>query len=210
MPASRPSSPPPWAIVDASFVAAAQKLPQLPPAEGPELAFAGRSNVGKSSLLNAALGRRRLVRTSSTPGCTRAVAFFHARARDGALFRLVDLPGYGFAKRSKAERNAWARLVEGYLTERAALRAVVLLVDARHGPTADDARLLEFIATRARAQPERIVVATKLDKVPKSRRRAALRKLEQAVGQRIIGASAVTGEGVEALWLALRRAVEAP
>jgi GTP-binding protein len=207
MPHPPASRDPSWAIVDASFVAAAHQLAQLPPAEEPELAFAGRSNVGKSSLMNAALGRRRLVRTSGTPGCTRAVALFGARARDGAVFSLVDLPGYGFAKRSKAERAAWARLVEGYLIERAALRAVVVLVDARHGPTDDDLALMEFIGTRSSSAPELIVVATKLDKVQKSRRRATLQKLEGTIGRPVIGASAVTGQGVEALWKKLRAAV---
>ncbi|MBW2529170.1 MAG: YihA family ribosome biogenesis GTP-binding protein [Deltaproteobacteria bacterium] len=196
-----------WEIVAAEFVAAAHALPQLPEAGGPELAFAGRSNVGKSSLMNRALGRRRLVRTSSTPGCTRTVAFFSARARDGEEFSLVDLPGYGFAKRSKAERSAWAKLVEGYLLGRTALRAVVVLVDARHGPTDDDRRLIEFVMGRARAEPVVIPVATKLDKVPKSRRRSMLQKLERALAQPVIGASAVTGEGVAELWTALRRVV---
>ena len=209
MPQSPSSRDPSWSIVEADFVAAAHQLAQLPPADRPELAFAGRSNVGKSSLMNAALGRRRLVRTSSTPGCTRAVALLSARARDGAEFSLLVLPGYGFAKRSKAERAAWARLVEGYLVERAALRAVVVLIDARHGPTDDDLRLMEFIRTRSHSAPELIVVATKLDKVQKSRRRATLQKLDRTIGRSAIGASAVTGQGVDALWEALRQAVAA-
>src|SRR5690606_23305020 len=115
----------------AEFEAAAQAPEQLPPPLGVEVAFAGRSNVGKSSLMNALMERRKLVRTSSTPGCTRAINFCKARARDGAELRLVDLPGYGYAKRSKTERNQWARMIESYLAERDHLRAVVMLVDAR-------------------------------------------------------------------------------
>jgi len=199
----------PWAIVDASFVAASKTLAELPPEQGPELAFAGRSNVGKSSLLNLLLGRRRLVRTSTTPGCTRQLAFFHARARDGRAFLLVDLPGYGYAKRSKGERRSWARLVEDYLGTRAALRAVVVLLDARHGVTDTDAQLLELLDTGARARPHVIVVATKADKLQKSRQRAAIDALERAAGRKLIATSAVSGQGVEAIWRALRAATDA-
>jgi GTP-binding protein len=196
----------PWAIVDASFVAAAKKVAELPPEGGAELAFAGRSNVGKSSLMNLLLGRRRLVRTSTTPGCTRQLAFFRARARDGGSFLLVDLPGYGYAKRSKGERHSWARLVEEYLGTRSALRAVVVLLDARQGVTDTDAQLLEFIDRRAQARPRVIVVATKADKLQKSRQRAELDALARATGRELIAASAVSGQGAEALWRALREA----
>ena len=197
---------PPWQIVAAEFKAAAQSSDQLPAQLGVELAFAGRSNVGKSSLMNALTGRRRLVRTSATPGCTRAINFFEARARDGAVFHLVDLPGYGYAKRSKAERNAWVRLIEGYLAEREWLRAVVLLVDARRGFGESDQMLASFVAARPAARrPEVIVVATKIDKLPKAKRRAMLRQMKGYSGK-AIGVSAVTGEGMEALWKRLRSA----
>ena len=205
--------PPPWTIVDAEFVAGAQTASQLPPQLGVELAFAGRSNVGKSSLLNALMGRRNLVRTSSTPGCTRQINFFVATARDGAAFRMVDLPGYGYAKRSKGEREVWARLIEAYLAERDWLRAVVLLIDARRGFEEAEDELVSFVRARGeRRQAEVIVVATKIDKVPKSQRAAAVAQIHRSLGKSAIAVSATTGEGIDRLWHALRRAalVEAP
>jgi GTP-binding protein len=205
--APEPGPAAPWAIVEASFVAAAQAASQLPPQLGVELAFAGRSNVGKSSLLNALMGRRNLVRTSSTPGCTRQINFFEARARDGAAFRLVDLPGYGYAKRSKDERAIWAQLIETYLAERDWLRAVVLLVDARRGLEPEEADLITFVQARGKKRrAEVIVVATKIDKVQKSQHAAAVARLRQSLGHTAIAVSAVTGEGIDRLWQALRRA----
>ncbi|RLB54108.1 MAG: ribosome biogenesis GTP-binding protein YsxC [Deltaproteobacteria bacterium] len=205
-PAGSGTAKAPWQILEAEFKWAAQSTEQLPAQIGVELAFAGRSNVGKSSLMNTLTGRRRLVRTSSTPGCTRAINFFEAKARDGAVFQLVDLPGYGYAKRSKAERNLWAGIIEGYLAERQWLRAVTLLVDARRGFGEADRMLSGFVAARPKKdRPEVIVVATKIDKLPKAKRRAMLRNLSGYEG-RIIGVSAVTGEGIEALWQALRKA----
>ncbi len=198
---------PPWAIVEASFVAAASEADQLPLTLGVELAFCGRSNVGKSSLMNALMARHRLVRTSATPGCTRGINFFSARSRDGAVFQLVDLPGYGFAKRSKDERRRWAKLIEQYLSEREWLRAAVLLVDARRTPSEQDRELMAFIRQRTgQNAPTLIVVATKIDKLANSKKKAALRTLQQQLGERIYPCSAVTGAGIEALWRALRKA----
>jgi len=203
---ARAKRQPPWEIVEAEFKAAAQSAEQLPAQLGVELAFAGRSNVGKSSLMNTLTGRRRLVRCSSTPGCTRSINFFEAKARDGAVFHLVDLPGYGYAKRSKAERNVWARLIEGYLAQRQWLRAVTLLIDARRGFGEADRMLASFVAARpATDRPEVVVVATKIDKLPKAKRRAMLRDLKGYDGK-VLGVSAVTGEGIEALWKVLRKA----
>jgi GTP-binding protein len=197
----------PWQIVEADFVAAAQTLGSLPAPLIVEVAFAGRSNVGKSSLMNALMARKGLVRTSSTPGCTRQINFFDAKARDGATFRLVDLPGYGYAKRSKTERKQWAELIEAYLHGRDGLRAVVVLVDARRGVGEEDEQLLEFIASRpAQVPAETIVVATKVDKLKSSRRKAALSAIGKAFGSRVIGVSAVTGDGIERLWKAIRQA----
>ena len=195
----------PWEIVEASFVAAANTPESLPPQLGVEVAFAGRSNVGKSSLLNALVRRKNLVRTSSTPGCTRQLNFFQARARDGAVFQLVDLPGYGYAKRSKTERSSWAELIEHYLLARDWLRAVVLLVDARRGLGESELGLLELLGKRAGALPTNIVVATKIDKIQKSKRRAVLKQL--TVGGGIaIGTSALDGDGLDAVWRAIRKA----
>jgi len=112
-------------VTSAAFEAGATTLGSLPPPTVPEVAFAGRSNVGKSSLMNALLERKALVRTSSTPGCTRAINLFAVGLDDGAAYRMVDLPGYGYAKLSKAERGRWGEMIEGYLERRTTLRAVV-------------------------------------------------------------------------------------
>ena len=129
-----PKAPPPHTgasrIVSAEFTAAAHAAAELPPPTQVEIAFAGRSNVGKSSLLNRLMNRRNLARTSSTPGCTRQINFFGVRTSSGVNLSLVDLPGYGYAKRSKDERKLWAELIDGYLLGRPTLRAVALLVDA--------------------------------------------------------------------------------
>ncbi len=112
-----------------------------------EVAFAGRSNVGKSTLLNGLMNRKGLARTSNTPGCTRTINFFSVTTRDGLTLKFVDLPGYGYARRSKGERDAWADLIEGYLLERPTLRVVVILVDARRGVEEEEADLLELLAS---------------------------------------------------------------
>lgn len=195
---------PPWEIVEASFTGAASTPASLPAQLGVEVAFAGRSNVGKSTLLNALMRRKNLVRTSSTPGCTRQINFFSARARDGAVFQLVDLPGYGYAKRSKNERASWAEMIDHYLVERDWLRAVVLLVDARRGLGEEERGLAELLAKR-RQPATLITVATKVDKIQKSKRQAALRKLTSG-GDVAIGTSAVDGLGLEKLWRAMRKA----
>ena len=188
-----------------TFVTSADTVDRLP-ASRAEVAVAGRSNVGKSSLMNALLARKGLVRTSSTPGCTRQINFFDAKARDEAMFRLVDLPGYGYAKRSKAERKQWAELIEAYLHGRDGLRAVVVLVDARRGVGDEDRQLVDFVTSRPAPVTETIVVATKVDKLKKSQQKATLAKVGAEFGSRVIGCSAVTGRGVETLWQAIRRA----
>jgi GTP-binding protein len=204
-------------VVDASFLAGAAPGGTLPAPVHVEVAFAGRSNVGKSSLINTLLERKSLVRTSSTPGSTRQVNLYEAKLGDGTLFHLVDLPGYGFTHRSKREQGAWKELIEGYLSTRATLAAVVLLVDVRRGLEADDLELVDFVQSTphpSRRPVALVVAATKLDKIPRAARRPALEALRKAVPApaasgaprlSLVGFSSETAEGREELWSALRR-----
>ncbi|MCB9633949.1 MAG: YihA family ribosome biogenesis GTP-binding protein [Sandaracinus sp.] len=197
-------------VLEAEFVAAASALPQLPAPVLAEVAFAGRSNVGKSSLINALTQRKKLVRTSSTPGATRGINLFRLKLRvpvpeaEAVLgeMDLVDLPGYGYAKRSKSERKSWGPLIEGFLRTRPGLRAVVVIVDARRGPEEDDAELLEFLDYIERPA---LVVATKLDKLPKNQQKLAVEAVSRTVGRRVFGFSAETGQGREPLWRSILR-----
>ncbi len=198
----------PRRIVEANFRAGATATDQVPPPTGVEIAFAGRSNVGKSSLLNALCQRKNLVRTSSTPGCTRQISFFEARTKDGAVVTLVDLPGYGYAKRSKLERRAWAGLIEDYLLGRPTLKVVVALVDARRGLEPDDAQLYELL--RQTPQVNRpplaiIAAATKLDKLPGSQRESAVAAIRQQVGGSAFGVSVEMPETLLRFWIAIRK-----
>lgn len=199
----------PYRIVTAEFLAGAGPGSSLPPPAFAEIAFAGRSNVGKSSLINALVERKNLVRTSATPGSTRQINLYEARAADGLILHLVDLPGYGFTRRSKAETASWANLIEGYLASRVTLAAVAVLVDIRRGLEDDDRELIEFIdATKgaSRRPVEVLLVATKLDKVARSSRMTELSALSKRLSRRVHGFSAVTLEGRIELWRALRRA----
>ena len=198
-------------VVDASFVAGAVEAGGLPPPALLEVAFAGRSNVGKSSLLNSLMDRRSLARTSRTPGCTRQLNIFEVRCADGLMMRFVDLPGYGWARRSKDERNQWQSMIEGYLRTRASLRAIVLLVDVRRGVEEEEQQLLEFLRLpRQVSEPkplEIVLAATKVDKLSASARKPALDVVRKGVGLPVIGFSSVTREGRDALWGRLRHAV---
>jgi GTP-binding protein len=203
-----------FAIVDASFVAGVAAADQMPPPALAEIAFAGRSNVGKSSLLNTLVGRKHLVRTGSTPGTTRQLNLFHIRATDGLEAVLVDLPGYGFAKRAKQEKSRWGALIEGYLSQRVTLRAVVLLVDVRRGAEREEKELVAYVeSTHARAARPKVplvIVATKIDKIPRAQRKPALTRISADVGCRIFGFSSETGEGRDELWGVLRGHVGQP
>lgn len=198
-------------IVSADYAASAARPEELPPPVAVEIAFAGRSNVGKSTLLNALMHRRGLARTSSTPGCTRTVNFFRVRAQDGAALTLVDLPGYGYAKRAKEERESWADVAERYLLERQALRLVVVLVDARRGLEDDDRDLLEMIETskrRDRPTPKTLVVATKLDRLPLSARKPTLARL--GAGRVVLGTAQGDAKSIDALWRRVRALADLP
>ena len=166
-----------------------------PPASLPEVAFAGRSNVGKSSLINALVRRKKAARVSNTPGRTREINFFDVNGR----FVLADLPGYGFAKISKEARAAWRPLIEGYLTGTPTLRGVVQLLDARHEPSGDDLQMLDFLA---KTQLPTIVVATKIDKLGTAERSKRIEKLALEAGielEQLIPFSAFTGAGRDEL-----------
>ncbi|NOZ01408.1 MAG: ribosome biogenesis GTP-binding protein YsxC [Deltaproteobacteria bacterium] len=188
----------------AEFIAAAGSAKQFPP-EGPsEVAFAGRSNVGKSSLLNALAGTG-VARVSKAPGRTRTINFFHIRsdgrppriASNTVELALVDLPGYGFARRSKAERGSWKTLVEGYLKRRGTLRLCVLLIDANVPPQALDGQMIDWL--RAAGLPF-LLVGTKIDRLSKSRRTPATDSLARAFEAEVLPVSARSGLGIDELW----------
>jgi GTP-binding protein len=196
-------------VIEAEFVTTAVNVGGLPPPLYAELAFAGRSNVGKSSLINALAQRKKLARTSGTPGCTRGLNLFRLTLRGGARLDFVDLPGYGFAQRSKAERISWGPMIEGFLQRRVGLRAVVLLVDARRGVEDEERELLDFLA---HIKKPALLVATKIDRIAASKRKPQIAALAKDAGVPAVPFSAHTGDGRDELWRALLRlsAVELP
>jgi GTP-binding protein len=201
--------PPFFHVASAEFVAAARRPDELPPPTKLEIAFVGRSNVGTSSLLNKLLNRKGLARTSATPGCTRQINFFGIKSVAGLELMLVDLPGYGFASRSKSERKEWAELIEHYLLERSTLRAAAVLFDSRRGMEADDADALELITEHGRANrkpPQVVLIATKVDKLPARDRP----KLEgnRVAERRVIPFSVEEPETVDSVWRALLKAAD--
>lgn len=200
--------PPPAAFRDAQFALGAARLDGMPADALPEVAFVGRSNVGKSSLLNALVGRKNLARTSGTPGKTQEVNFYRA-----AGFYLVDLPGFGYAKVSQAERDRWAKLIGRYVAEREVLRLVCHLVDSRHAPTALDRTVFE--AMRGIPRPYAVVL-TKGDKLSGNGRAAALKTTRAALvahglsGAEVFVTSAEDGRGIEALRARVAEAAGVP
>ncbi len=148
-------------FIDIKLLMTAVKPEQYPDESLPEIALVGRSNVGKSSLINCLANRKNIARTSSTPGKTATINFYEIAGK----YRIVDLPGYGYAKVSKQEKEKWGDMIEGYLSGRQSLVQVIQLVDARHKPTADDKMMFEWIKSY---NYEPLVVATKLDKLKKS------------------------------------------
>ncbi len=170
---------------------------QYPPSSLPEVAFVGRSNVGKSSCINKLLGRKSLARVSQKPGKTVTINFYDI---DSCMY-LVDLPGYGYAKLSKEEKKSISGMIETYLHKREQLSQVVLLVDSRHKPTADDCRMMEIIRAVC---PRAVVIATKCDKVKPSQLHDCLREiiatLQLAGEDIIVPFSAVDGRGTEEFW----------
>ena len=189
---------------NARFEMACGTFAQLPACTAPEIAFAGRSNVGKSSLLNKLLNRKSLARVSAKPGKTIPINFY---ALDGV--RLTDLPGYGYAKVAQSEKKRWAEMMEGYFGSERDIRLVVQLIDMRHPPSADDFSMLDYLA---QMQYPFVIALTKCDKLNKMERaeRTQALKEELAAYPEIlkIPFSAVTGEGTEELRAAIAAAVE--
>ena len=191
------------------FVHAAAEVSQLPLAGLPEIAFAGRSNVGKSSLVNALTGRNSLARTSNTPGRTQTLIFFDLAGRLG----LVDLPGYGYAKVSRTKSAAWTALTRDFLAGRATLRRLCLLVDARHGLKDSDNELMELLD---RAAVVYQVVLTKADKLSPPALGRTVAEIEAGIARRaaahpsVIATSARAGDGIPRLRAELAALAEDP
>ena len=185
------------------FEAAFGTLKQLPKSDSAEVAFAGRSNVGKSSLLNKIFNRKSLARVSSVPGKTITVNFYSVDK-----VRLVDLPGYGYAKAAPSEKRRWAELMEGYFKTERDIRLVVQLIDMRHKPTADDMTMLSFL--REMGYPF-VIALTKCDKLNKTEYNARLSALETELADYAdiikIPVSSVKGDGVEAVKAEIEKAV---
>ena len=155
--------------------AVAVRAAQYPPEDLPEIAFAGRSNVGKSSLLNLITGRKALARVSGSPGKTRTINFYRCNDR----FRIVDLPGYGYAKISRSESEKWGAMMESYLENRENLIKVVQLVDIRHKPSEQDVQMYEYLKY---FELDGIVVATKADKIGSNEKKRALKLISDTLG----------------------------
>lgn len=184
-------------VTSSEIVISAVKPDQYPVEPIPEFALAGRSNVGKSSFINKMLNRKGLARISSKPGKTQTLNFYIVNE----VLHFVDVPGYGYAKVSKTEREAWGKMLETYLTKREQLRAVLLIVDLRHPPTADDIMMYDFLK---HYEIPCIVIATKADKISKTKRAQHLKitkeKLELHPHDTIIQFSSETGEGKDKAW----------
>jgi GTP-binding protein len=191
-------------VLSAEFVLSATKPDHYPPALLPEIAFAGRSNVGKSSLINALLRRKGLARTSNTPGRTQEINFF----RINSQFAFIDLPGYGYAKVPENLRRNWGPMIEAYLGGRPTLRLVVLILDIRRDPSGEDCQLIEWLRFYGL---NFLVVLTKIDKVSGNELRQRQRRIGEALNlpsvTPMISFSAKTGDGKESLWREIGKAV---
>lgn len=193
----------------AQFLVGAVSRHQFPPDDLPEVAFAGRSNVGKSSLLNRLLNRRNLARVSRTPGRTREINFFAIREQ----VRFVDLPGYGYAAVGRDQRLVWDRVAESYFKERRCLRGVILLIDLRRGLLESDLELIAYLETRGIGF---LPVATKIDKLNANPRRQSLLTLEKSLKEQTklamappLAVSSLDGTGIPTLWEQLERILAA-
>lgn len=191
-------------VTSAELEKSAFKEADWPRDQKPEIAFLGRSNVGKSSFINSLLGVRGLARTSSTPGRTQAVNFFLINGR----FRFVDLPGYGYARAPKDVKAKWSAAATDYLANRAPLVLSIHIVDSRHEPTAQDLQLHEWLVFQQRPH---LVVATKSDKLSNNELRKNLDRAKRVLEIKdAVTYSAVTGRGREPIWRAIEDAIKRP
>ena len=192
-------------IKTSEFVISAAGESQFPTDGLPEVALAGRSNVGKSSLINRMLGRRNLARTSSQPGKTQTLNYYLI---NGSMF-FVDFPGYGYARVSKTQREAWGKLAERYLKDRQPLKLVLQLVDLRHAPSAEDRRMFEWLS---HYRIPMCVVATKADKISRNHYLKHAKIVRQTLGMPehfpLILFSSETGQGRDELWSLIEQSVE--
>ncbi|KKB35113.1 ribosome biogenesis GTP-binding protein YihA/YsxC [Bacillus thermotolerans] len=184
------------------LVISAVKPAQYPEGNLPEFALAGRSNVGKSSFINKMIHRKSMARVSSKPGKTQTLNFY--KIEDALYF--VDVPGYGFAKVSKKERESWGRMIETYLTSREQLKACVLIVDLRHPPSEDDVLMYDFLK---HYDIPAVVIATKADKIPKGKWQKHLKVIKEELqfdpSDDIVVFSSETGQGKDEAWSILRK-----
>lgn len=184
-------------VKNSSFVKSCIKTEDLPESNLLEVAFAGRSNVGKSSLINALINRKNLARSGSRQGMTRLINYYNI---DNEI-HFVDLPGYGFAKVSKSEMDLWGKVIENYLNVREQLYLVMLLVDIRHEPSAEDRMLMRWIKASGISY---IIVATKADKISRSQvnesKRVISKALELPEGKKVFAVSSETKKGIPELW----------
>ncbi len=190
-------------ITSAEFIAAATLSSSFPKTRLPEIVFLGRSNVGKSSLINSLLGVKGLARTSSTPGRTQSINFFLINK----AFYFVDLPGYGYAKTSKENRQAWGQLIENYLAERDPLVLSILIVDARHEPSPLDLQMRSWLDHFG---INNLVVSTKIDKLSSNERSKSLQRIKKNFNtELVIPYSSVTREGAGRVWEAVQASITA-
>jgi GTP-binding protein len=190
-------------IKSAEFIKSAAKASHYPPARLPEIVFAGRSNVGKSSLINSLVNRKRLAKTSSTPGRTQLINFFEINAE----LVFVDIPGFGYAKVPIAIRRGWAPMIETYLTTRRTLKGLVLILDSRRTPGPEELALVDWLN---RHQIATVLALTKIDKLPRSRQLVCSRSVASALAVPqgdIVLFSAKTRQGREELWHRLERLI---
>lgn len=184
-------------VTNAEIVISAVSQKQYPADNIPEIAFAGRSNVGKSSFINTLINRKNLARTSSKPGKTQTLNFY----RINGIFYFVDVPGYGYAKVSKSERNKWGVMMEEYFQTRDTLKTVLLITDIRHEPSKDDVKMYNFLKHFGLTV---IIVGTKLDKVPKNKRSQHVKRTKETLQMEaedyLLPFSSETGEGKDEAW----------